>query len=110
MTHALLTQQHVNSNSGLQRHVMYMYISHPHLPSKKKKKKSLKSRLLFPTVEEQDDDDLFEGDIKLTPEQKALLQSDDATIENWNRNARKWQRDHIPYVLDRSLCMLLITT
>ena len=79
----------------------------------KKKKKSLKSRLLFPTVEEQeyvDDDDLFQGDIKLTPEQKALLQSDDATIENWNRNSRKWQRDHIPYVLDRSLCMLLITT
>ena len=58
----------------------------------------------------EDEEDLFEGDIKLTAEQKAVLQSDDATIENWNRLAQKWQRDHIPYVLDSSLCMLPITT
>ena len=53
-------------------------------------------------------EELFEGDIKLTPEQKAILQSDDATIENWRRAAQKWQRDGIPYVLDSSLCMLPI--
>ena len=55
-----------------------------------------------------DTEDLFEGDIKLTAEQKAILQSDDATIENWRRAAQKWQRDGIPYVLDSSLCMLPI--
>ena len=55
-----------------------------------------------------DTEDLFEGDIKLTSEQKAILQSDDATIENWRRAAQKWQRDGIPYVLDSSLCMLPI--
>ena len=55
-----------------------------------------------------DKEDLFEGDIKLTPEQKAILQSDDATIENWRRAAQKWQRDGIPYILDSSLCMLPI--
>ena len=108
MTHALLTQLTVildyKDMSCIRTYHILIF------QAKKKKKKSLKSRLLFPTVEEQDDDDLFEGDIKLTPEQKALLQSDDATIENWNRNTQKWQRDHIPFVLDRSLCMLLITT
>ena len=57
-----------------------------------------------------EDDDLVVGDIELTPEQKALLQSDDATIENWNKNSQKWQRDYIPCVLDSSLYMLLITT
>ena len=55
-----------------------------------------------------DEEELFEGDIKLTPEQKAILQSDDATIENWRIAAQKWKRDGIPYVLDSSLCMLLI--
>ena len=55
-----------------------------------------------------DEEELFEGDIKLTAEQKAILQSDDATIENWRRAAQKWQRDGIPYVLDSSLCMLPI--
>ena len=54
-----------------------------------------------------DKEDLFDGDIKLTPQQKAILQSDDATIENWRRVAQKWKRDGIPYVLDSSLCMLL---
>ena len=54
------------------------------------------------------EEDLFEGDIKLTPAQKAVLQSDDATIENWRRFAQKWQRDGIPCVLDRSLCRLLL--
>ena len=44
-----------------------------------------------------DEEDLIEGDIKPTMEQKALLQSADATIETWNRAARKWQQDHIPY-------------
>jgi len=52
--------------------------------------------------------DLFEGDIKLTPEQKAALQSNDATIENWRRRGKKWQRDNIPYVLDSGLCRLSI--
>ena len=55
-----------------------------------------------------DEEDLFEGDIKLTAEQKAILQSDDAAIENWRIAAQKWKRDGIPYVLDSSLCMLLI--
>ena len=55
-----------------------------------------------------DTEELFEGDIKLTAEQKAILQSDDATIENWRIAAQKWKRDGIPYVLDSSLCMLLI--
>ena len=55
-----------------------------------------------------DEEDLFEGDIKLTPAQKAILQSDDATIENWRRVAQKWKQDGIPYVLDSSLCMLLL--
>ena len=55
-----------------------------------------------------DTEDLFEGDIKLTAEQKAILQSDDATIENWRIAAQKWQRDGIPYVLDGRLCTLLI--
>lgn len=54
------------------------------------------------------EEDLFEGDIKLTPAQKAVLQSDDATIENWRRVAQKWQRDGIPCVLDSSLCRLLL--
>ena len=53
--------------------------------------------------------DLFEGDIKLTPEEKAaILSGDDASVENWQRSARKWQRDHIPYVLDSSLCKLIV--
>ena len=56
---------------------------------------------------EQDEEDLFEGDIELTPEQKAMLLSDDPTLENWSKYAWKWRRDHIPYVLDRSLCRLL---
>ena len=55
-----------------------------------------------------ENEDLFEGDIKLTPEQKAALQSNDATIENWKKYANKWQRDHIPYVLDGGLCRLPI--
>ena len=54
------------------------------------------------------DEDLFEGDIELTPEQKAMLLSDDATIENWYRYAKMWNRDRIPYVLDSSLSRLLI--
>lgn len=56
----------------------------------------------------EDEEDLFEGDIMLTPEEKAALLSDDATIENWYRYATKWQRDRIPYVLDGSLCKSLI--
>ena len=54
------------------------------------------------------DEGLFEGDIELTPEQKAMLLSDDATIENWARAAQMWNRDRIPYVLDSSLGRLLI--
>lgn len=65
---------------------------------------------ISPTVEVpehvDDEEDLFEGDIKLTPKQKAALQSDDATIENWGRSALKWPRDGIPYVLDSSLSRL----
>ena len=70
------------------------------------------SNQFFCTVEVpkhvKDEEELFEGDIKLTAEQKAILQSDDATIENWRIAAQKWQRDGIPYVLDSSLCTLLI--
>ena len=53
-----------------------------------------------------EEEDLFEGDIKLTPKQKAALQSDHATTQNWDTSADKWQRDGIPYVLDSSLCRL----
>ena len=60
------------------------------------------------SVYDQDEEDLFEGDIELTPEQKALLLSDDATIENWRIAAQMWNRDRIPYVLDSSLSRLLI--
>ena len=60
------------------------------------------------SVYDQDEEDLFEGDIELTPEQKALLLSDDATIENWRIAAEMWNRDRIPYVLDSSLSRLLI--
>ena len=60
------------------------------------------------SVYEQDEEDLFEGDIELTPEQKAILLSDDATIENWARSAQMWSRDRIPYVLESSLSRLLI--
>jgi len=60
-----------------------------------------------PTVKHvKEEEDLFEGDIKLTPKQKAALQSDHATIENWRIAANKWQRDSIPYILDSSLCRL----
>ena len=57
----------------------------------------------FLTVKE----DLFEGDIKLTPQEKAALLSGDASVENWKRAAQKWQRDHIPYVLDGGLCKFI---
>ena len=60
------------------------------------------------SVYDQDEEDLFEGDIELTPEQKAMLLSDDATIENWRIAAQMWNRDRIPYVLDSSLSRLLI--
>ena len=55
----------------------------------------------------EDEDYLFQGDIKLSPEEKAALLSDDATVESWDRAAQKWQQDRIPYVVDKSLCRLL---
>ena len=55
----------------------------------------------------EDGDYLFQGDIKLSPEDKAALPSDGATVESWDRAAQKWQRDRIPYVVDKNLCRLL---
>ena len=55
----------------------------------------------------EDEDYLFQGDIKLSPEDKAALLSDDATVESWDRAAQKWQRDRIPYVVDQNLCKVL---
>ena len=66
------------------------------------------SHTVVMSVYDQDEEDLFEGDIELTPEQKAMLLSDDATIENWRIAAQMWNRDRIPYVLDSSLSRLLI--
>ena len=60
-----------------------------------------------PTVKHVKEEDLFEGDIKLTPKQKAALQSDHkATVQNWRITADKCQRDGIPYFLNSRLCRL----